>query len=627
MNEDLQNSRERFLTRHLVIHLLLILILCSGFSLRILGNDFGLPFSDYADEGGIPHTAAQFLLTGDWNPHYFNYPPLMAYTIAVTTQLTFPFVNWKTRQEFETSLPAYTHQIGRYVSAVFGTAIILLVFLVAQAVWSSREALIAAFFMAIHPTLIFHSHLATVDNGLLFWILFSSLFFVLYVKNGKTALLLLGCLGIGCATAMKYNALFLIAPWSILILLKSITHKEKIWSRIRRLYHHQLMILFFPIIIFFILAPYSIVDFDAFREGVRWEFEHQQKGHAIGTKEADVAQTARSYHLYLKTLVDRVGMIGMALFLFATIFSFYKREWSHLFILTIPLIYLIAMGWSRNAPERYVMVLYPFVFLFMARAITHMVFYIPKKTAVIMLLPLLLSYSYLKEDSIQIRVFTNKQTPAYSREWFFEHIPDDVGRAADIYAGIWISGARSNHYRLPSLAHRNGKWYHDNDVDFFAVSDLIQKRDEARFAVEPWRQSFYRWLITDCYFLKKFTGRKYDLLNPEISIYCRKKFSPDEGVQTETVHITLDGKPARRFNVLWDGYCLHNGNDAVLSLELPLLKSRDKLVGIVHFPSIDFDVPDMALELKTTQPAKLSIEPITGRFGPNRPFVFSGTVK
>jgi hypothetical protein len=59
--------------------LLLSLVLCIAYFLRIFGIKLGLPYPWAFDEPFVMHTALRILKTGDYNPHFFNYPSLIIY--------------------------------------------------------------------------------------------------------------------------------------------------------------------------------------------------------------------------------------------------------------------------------------------------------------------------------------------------------------------------------------------------------------------------------------------------------------------------------------------------------------------------------------------------------------------
>jgi len=71
---------------------LLASVLILGFFLRVWGLDFGLPQLVHADEPIVVNHALAFGL-GDFNPHFFNIPPLTSYLLFFATGV-FYVVGW-----------------------------------------------------------------------------------------------------------------------------------------------------------------------------------------------------------------------------------------------------------------------------------------------------------------------------------------------------------------------------------------------------------------------------------------------------------------------------------------------------------------------------------------------------
>src|SRR3954447_20769432 len=60
-------------------YLALLVLVVAGFVLRVVNNDYGLPYVYNVDEGSHFTARAVSMLGGDWNPHYFQNPSAFTY--------------------------------------------------------------------------------------------------------------------------------------------------------------------------------------------------------------------------------------------------------------------------------------------------------------------------------------------------------------------------------------------------------------------------------------------------------------------------------------------------------------------------------------------------------------------
>jgi 4-amino-4-deoxy-L-arabinose transferase-like glycosyltransferase len=203
--------------------LLLTAILIGSFGLRVWGGGFGLPaYTRYhPDEHALVDRAAAILWTGDWNLHRFNYPPLYAYLQAGAYALYFLY---GVTQELWRHVPAFVvpnyYLIGRLQTALFGTLTVLIVYLTGRQLRGRRTGLLAAVLLGGSYLHVIHSHYATFDVMLTFWIsltlLFSSSILARQDSDAHehmTVRYFLAGLCAGLAGATKYNgAIVIIVP-------------------------------------------------------------------------------------------------------------------------------------------------------------------------------------------------------------------------------------------------------------------------------------------------------------------------------------------------------------------------------------------------------------------------------
>ena len=195
---------------------ILVFLLLSAFGLRVWGSGYGLPaYTRYhPDEHALVERAAKILWTGDWNLERFNYPPAYAYVQATGYALYFLYGVtqdlWQHLPEFV--LPNY-YQVGRLLTAAFGTLTVLVVYLIGRQLKNRRAGLLAAALLGGNYLHIIHSHYATFDVMVGFWAALTLLFSELLGENAKAKWYFWAGLCAGLAGATKYNgAVAIILP-------------------------------------------------------------------------------------------------------------------------------------------------------------------------------------------------------------------------------------------------------------------------------------------------------------------------------------------------------------------------------------------------------------------------------
>lgn len=615
----------------LKITILLFFILVFSFTIRLYGIKFGLPFGDYADEAGIPMTAVRILTDGDLNPHYFNYPPLTAYSIAAITGA----INWLIKlipieSLDKINLSTLAILIGRILSAIYGTGIVLLIFLISINLYSFETAIIASFFIAIQPALVLHSHLATVDMGLIFWILLVSYLLVIYTKSLNNIHLALAGLGTGLATAVKYNAAFLLLPISLTIFYFIAIKKKQVKKSII----YILLVAIFSIIIFIIVAPFTLLDFASFKSGLEWEIHHQKVGHysVFNLTPTNIPPLLWGLKQHLITIWYKLGLLVILPSLGGLLLTIKKSSSAKLSFFSIPFFYFLIMIFSKNAPERYTMVIYPFIGILAASFIEKVSSLTKFKVVSLLVLGITLIIPSSSQTYELLNILEKPQTVQLVRQWFFKNVPPKCGIASDIYSGVWINASQGNQLKLSSLSRRTPEWYEKNKIHFLVRSSTIYQRDIVRAQQQLWRRKFYFWLERHCFLLKHFSGRKYDLFNPEIDVFLLRKelYSSQKSInQNVKIKVLLGSKPARRFSLLWNGSLVYNGNERVFTVLLPIFPLKQTDLGVLYFKNSQFiQIPDYDIRL-TFQPSAFKntnkhivITPNKGKIGANNPFLF-----
>jgi 4-amino-4-deoxy-L-arabinose transferase-like glycosyltransferase len=191
-------------------------VLVLALVLRLWGSGYGLPaYTQYhPDEHALVDRAAKILWTGEWNLERFNYPPAYAYVQAMAYAAYFLY---GVMQDLWVYLPPFVlpnyYQVGRVVTALFGTLTVLVIYLAGRELHDRHAGLLAAALLGGNYLHIIHSHYATFDVMVGFWASLTLLCSVLLATRQQARWYLLAGLCAGLAGATKYNgAVAIILP-------------------------------------------------------------------------------------------------------------------------------------------------------------------------------------------------------------------------------------------------------------------------------------------------------------------------------------------------------------------------------------------------------------------------------
>ncbi|RMF92856.1 MAG: phospholipid carrier-dependent glycosyltransferase [Candidatus Schekmanbacteria bacterium] len=256
-----ENQRPLYSDKKTIFVLMLILLV--AVFLRLIGINFGLPLRFHPDEWSqiLP---ALSMFDGNLHPRFFYYPSFTIYCYFIL----FKIASFIAPTIFKITASNSTFWLlGRIVSVFFGTGVVFLSYLLASKLDGKKAGLFAAFFVAIFPLEVRHSHFAIVDVPLSFWILLAIYFLSNWEgKNDKFHFLILSSFFAGVASSTKYTALPLIAVILILSFYYC-SSRIKIDDKSRRLSSTAIMLFFVSLIFFaFTVNPIESFIINLFKE-------------------------------------------------------------------------------------------------------------------------------------------------------------------------------------------------------------------------------------------------------------------------------------------------------------------------------------------------------------------------
>ena len=236
----------------------LALILLSGALLRFWSLGHGIPFAIGVDEPQIMDRVVNMMRTGDFNPHFFDYPGFYIYLQLAVACVKFlanaTAGGWTALDQADASA---FYVWARGLTAIFGTATILVVYRLALR-WGARHALLAAGLMAVLPLHVRESHYALTDVPMTFFVALTFLVTLSAHDHPSPGGFFVAGAMAGLATATKYNGgLALLMPLVAAFMTRPGTPRVKL----------ALVSLGGLLVAYAIAAPYTFLDLPGFLNG------------------------------------------------------------------------------------------------------------------------------------------------------------------------------------------------------------------------------------------------------------------------------------------------------------------------------------------------------------------------
>ena len=272
----------------------LAVILAVGFSLRLLGIDFGLPHTDCRPDEGVLVRKALAAAGGDLDPGFFHYPSFHIYTLAGLFGACYA-AGWlagiyPTPQDFLLRYfidPSGLYLAGRLLGALLGTASIYLVYLVGRQAGGVRAGLTGAAFLSVCFLHVRDSHYLTVDVPAAFYLLLAAVLLLRFLRTGGTGWLAASALFSGIAVSTKYNAAIVVAVFAGYLCARGLAQHRRSGpppgdgSAPPVSLRHAAVFAAVTAVAAALGTPYAVLDFNSFAADVLSEREHFATGHGL----------------------------------------------------------------------------------------------------------------------------------------------------------------------------------------------------------------------------------------------------------------------------------------------------------------------------------------------------------
>ncbi len=344
----------------LVIVSLLIVL---AFLLRYWHAAIGLPYVYYWDEPQTASTALQMMKTGDLNPNFFSYGSLMIYLNLLVDKIYYLYLTIQdsesiSLQDIKTRFDAGWHWTishpefyfwNRVLTALLGTATVVVTYLLGKHIFNKWVGLIAAAFLATLPIHVDHSAMITTDVPVALFISCVVLFAVLFVKTERKRYFVSSLVFVGLAVATKYNA-----GLSLLVPLVSL-----LWVFLRRKnieLNYCILFCVVPALVFIIVMPYAILDINTFINDVLRTMRHYS---VIGHKGNESAPGWDHFSFQMINFYQNIGVIGVVLVLIGFVGVVFRPLLA--LAVMLPVVYIFYMSGLKVNFHRNFIQVYPFI--------------------------------------------------------------------------------------------------------------------------------------------------------------------------------------------------------------------------------------------------------------------------
>lgn len=278
----------------------LLAIFLLACAVRFYGIGFGLPHTECRpDESSLVFKALSFF-SGDFNPHFFNYPTLYMYVLWVIygVYLLCRFIVGLSTSDMllEVAIaPGDFFLISRILSALMGSATVVVVYLLARRLTDRKTALLAGFFTSVSYLHVRDSHFGVTDVSMTCLAMGAMAFIMACddTPNARNYSLAGVCTGLAAST--KYAGGLLVLPMIYVHLARHIQDRTSIsneggrrfalWAVARAAVcalKHRLIWRYglFAGVFFLAFTPFALLDFATFVADFRYEIQHLAFGHA-----------------------------------------------------------------------------------------------------------------------------------------------------------------------------------------------------------------------------------------------------------------------------------------------------------------------------------------------------------
>ncbi|MGH9372948.1 MAG: ArnT family glycosyltransferase [Vicinamibacterales bacterium] len=453
--------REASDMRRATMSLAAILIVAAA--LRFFALGAGIPYAVGGDEPQIVHRAVTMMRTGDFNPHFFDYPGLYIYVqlgVAAARFMAGAMAgDWHSLNEVTTD---DFFLWGRAVTAAFGTLTVLLVFQIGLR-WGTRPALLGAGLMAVMPLHVRESHFVLTDVPMTFFVTLTFLLALRAHEQQRAGGFAWAGAAAGLAAATKYpGGLALLLPL-VAVWMAPATRPSRVSGALAAAGASAAA--------FLLAAPYTVLDLPGFLNGYA----------RIASSYAGPAGAEPAWSIYLKHLRNSVQWPAFLLMLGGVVMALVRAvrgpgrvRWT--LAVLFPVVYLWFLSGQTLIFGRYLLPLVPFACVLAAAAVVSGVsllrrFSIPRALRTALIIGLTVA-TLLPATITSIRFTQGIAKPGtawQAYEWISRNVPRDSTIVIES-AGLVLTHSPFKSSQVRQLREHEYSHYVDTGVDYLVAS-------------------------------------------------------------------------------------------------------------------------------------------------------------
>ncbi len=460
-----------------------VLLFLLAFILRAWGARFGLPEAFYhPDEHAIVERASAILRTGDYSPHWFNYPSAYIYIQALTY---IPYFLISAARGFGNTIPSTApygfYFAGRLMTALTGALTVPLVYVLAKRMFGRRAGMISAVLLTFSLLHVVHSHYVTTDVPLAFFITLSLLFSYLALEKGEPRYTVLAGLFAGLATSTKYPGIIAILP---VLLVQFFTVEKRNWG----LLGQRLGLTVGAFLAgFFLGTPYAFLELNTFLSSLG-----SVLGHYSATQPGFEGPWTGIW--YLSQMLSSADVLVVAISLGGIAWALFKHTRKDLLLFSFLIPYYLLVSVWRIRFERNLVALLPFLAILGARFLVEGVSALAEKWAamrkwetvilsgLVALAVAMPAWAIVGFDN----AISQRDHRTIAAEWVNANIPAGSKVVTEAFS-IPLDEDRFEVVELVRIDSEELEWYRREDIEYVIVSDghwSVLFRQPERYARE-----------------------------------------------------------------------------------------------------------------------------------------------
>lgn len=449
-------------------HLILLsLVVAIGGALRFTELGQGIPFALGVDEPEIIERSVRMMKSGDFHPHFFDYPGLYIYIQFLTACARFVVGSigglWANLNE---AAPAEFYLWGRAVTATFGTLTILLVYRAGRRI-SALTGLLSAAIFAVQSMHVRESQFVLTDVPTTFFVALTWVLALRAHEQHTTRAFFWAGVASGLAAATKYNGgVAILLPLLILL----IGAADWRW-RLRALS----AVVLGAAGSFLAGAPYTVLALPEFLNA----FAYLSHMYAVGPTPPEPGWVIYLKHLRINFSVP--GLIAAAIGLGLTLRALWRAPRANATVAwamaaAFALIYFYMIAGQRLTYGRYLLPLLPFLCVLAGGALAWILEALHARlarpgVATLVAAALLVAVCWVPTTNAlgTLRDAAKVATEEQVYQWILTNVPKQTKIGMESRR-ILLNPEQYDVEYFPRLIRRNFAHYHDEGFDYLVAS-------------------------------------------------------------------------------------------------------------------------------------------------------------